>query len=351
MFLLVGFQVPAPAPVQTPSIIFDGASFHVRGLGKEVVEPLAGDLPPSRVTYRKDDSFAVWDSRGLSVRHRSFTLSTRLPEIALTPKLFPKEEIVANRAMIARGERFKEATALSGSRRIGDEVFFLVRWDDKSGKPWLEALVRVNLKLAKPKPELIGRFDGLSVARTLLDDQLVLIGASPAAFVRSETGAWGVGLLDRAKGEFAFNPLGQGLRSAIALSPRLALAMEDTGYGKVRVVRIDLVTGARRDVAELSGAPTFIDRETPALALVPTNLGDALRNLETGAQMSLPAKPVIRRTNAGILVWNEGQAETCTLYSPERFLKLASAAKVVGQKPNPAESVQQSKPTKRIPPP
>jgi len=346
IFLLVGLQgQPQTAAAASPSVTFDGSGFHVRGLGKEVVEPLVAAAAPDHVTYRKDDAFAVWDSRGLSVRHRSFNMSTRLPEIALTPKLFTKEQIIETREAVEKGERSKEASALSGSRRIGDEVYFLVRWDDKAGKPWLEALVRVNLTLAKPKPELVGRFDGFSVASGAIDDQLVLVGASPAAFVKGEAGAWGVGSLDRAKGEFGFRPLGQGLRSATILSPRLALAMEDTGYGKVRVARIDLVSGARRDIAEVPGVPTLVDGQLPALAMISTNLGPALRNLETGAQVMLPVKPEVRRTSAGILVWGQGKPESCSLYSPERFLKLASVGKAAEPK-----QVEQSKPTKRIPP-
>ncbi len=335
--------------MQTPFISFDGESFHVRGLGREVVEPLATPVSVEQMTYRKDDAFAVWDSRGLSVRHLDFSMSTRLPEIALTPKLFSREQIIANRELIAKGERSKDSNALSGSRRIGDEVYFLVRWDDKTGKPWLEALVRVNLKLAKPKPELVGKMDGFSVATGKIDDQLVLVGASPAAFIKNESGAWGVGALDRTSSEFTFRPLGSGLRSVTALSPRLAIAMEDTGYGKIRVVRIDLVSGARRDIAELPGVPTLVDTAAPALVTVSSNLGPALRNLETGAEMSLPAKPAVRRTSAGILVWNVGQPETCALYSPERFLKLASAGKPDPKATQPAKS-EQSKPTKRIPP-
>jgi hypothetical protein len=211
-------------------------------------------------------------------------------------------------------------------------------------------LVRINLVHPKPKPELVGRFDGFTAAKGTIDDQLVLIGASPAAFVKGETGSWGVGLLDRAKTEFSFRVLGQGLQSVTPLTARLALAMEDTGYGKTRIARIDLVTGSRRDLAELAGAPAFVDAEAPPLVTVATNLGVALRNLETGVQMTLPDKPNVRRTEAGILVWTQGKPDTCSLYSPERFLKLASLVKVTEKKRGEPKAIEQSKPTKRIPP-
>lgn len=349
--LALGLQSVPPQeaktpPAQVPSVVFDGSGFRLKGLGKEVTEPLASPVSTTKVTYRRDDAFAVWDARGLSVRHRTFTMSTRLPEIAVTPKLFAKEDILVTKELVEKGERTREATALSGSRRLGDEVFFLVRWEEKSGKPWLEALVKVNLKQDKPKPELVGRFGGFTAARGQVDDQLVLVAGSPAAFVRTEDGKWGVSSYNRETNAFAFTPLGQSLRAATTLSPRLAIAMEDTGYGRVRVARIDLTTAARRDVAELVGEPKFVDSGVPPLAIVPTNLGLALRNLDTGVQMLLPEKPVVRRTDAGILVWAEGEPKSAALYSPERFLKLAVAAAPPATK----STTEQSKPTKRIPP-
>jgi hypothetical protein len=329
-----------------PTLTLDKVGFTAVALGKTAKEPLvAAAQTTDRVTYRKDDAFAVWDSRGLSIRHGSFVMSSRLVEVAVTPKLFSREEILETQAAIATKDRKKEASALSGSRRIADEAYFLLRWDDKAGKPWLEALVRVNLSQAKPKPELVGKFEGRSMAKGAIDDKLVLIGTSPAAFTKNADGSWGLATFDRLKKEFAFKTLGQSLLDAVTLSPRLALAMEKTDYGKVRVTRMDLVTGARRDLAELSGEPAFLDAGLPPLVRVPTNLGPALRNLETGVQMNLPAKPVVRRTPAGIIVWPEGKPELGALYSPERFLRLATVGKVAA----PAETGQS--PVKRTPPP
>jgi len=357
LLLLLGQTTP-------PALILDRDVFVVRGLGKEVREPVVRhEEPESKASYRKDDAFAVWDSRGISVRHGSFAYSSKLPEVALTPKLFTKEEIIANRDAIAKGDLAKEASALSGSRRIGDEVFFLVRWDDKAGKPWLEALVKVNLGLAKPKPELVGRFEGMTPGGVAVDDQLMVAPAGPqgtpvlSALVRKTDATWGLATYDRLEKVFAFKSFGSGLLKAFPISSRLVLAMEATDYGKVRVARVDLTTGSRRELAELPGSPAFIDAEAPPLVKVPTNLGFALRNLETGVQLNLPDKPVVRRTQAGILVWQDGKPEGAALYSPERFLRLATATKASTQ-PKPVEQAkppqkarEQSKPTVRKKPP
>jgi hypothetical protein len=224
-------------------------------------------------------------------------------------------------------------------------VYFLARWVDSGGATWLEALVKVNLKLPKPKPELVGKFDGFTVAKAAVDDQLLLLGSSPAAFVSRPDRGWGVGTFDRAKKAFAFQPLGLDLMDAIALSPRLALAMEKTDYGKVRVSRFDLVTGARRDVAELDGKPTFVDSSVPPLARVPTNLGEALRNLETGVQLMLPQNAIVRRTPAGLIIWPSRKPQLAALFAPERFLKLASV------KAAPPAETEQGSPTAHKPPP
>ena len=83
------------------------------------------------------------------------------------------------------------------------------------------------------------------------------------------------------------------------------------------------------------------------MAIVPTNLGPALNNLDTGAELLLPDKPMVKRTAAGMLVWSTGKPSACVLYSPERFVKLAVAAPDKVEKPAVRD---QSKPTKRIPP-
>lgn len=357
LLLLLGQTAP-------PALILDRDVFVVRGLGKEVREPVVRqDEPESKASYRKDDAFAVWDARGITVRHGSFAYSSKLPEVALTPKLFSKEEIIAHRDAIAKGDLAKDASALSGSRRIADDVFFLVRWDDKEGKPWLEALVKVNLGLSKPKPELVGKFEGMTPGGVPVDDQLLVAPAGPqgnpvlSALVRKADSTWGLATYDRLEKVFGFRAFGSGLLKAFPISSRLVLAMEATDYGKVRVARVDLTTGSRRELAELPGSPAFVDAEAPPLVKVATNLGLALRNLETGVQLNLPDKPVVRRTQAGILVWQDGKPEAAALYSPERFLRLATATKASAP-PKPADqakpapkSGEQSKPTVRKKPP
>ncbi len=317
----------AAAQAETPSLTLEDGNFIIRALGKEVrepVTPMTAAVSATHVVYRKNDAFAVWDARGLSVRHAQFTMTTMLPEVALTPKLFAKGEIIANRELIAKGERSKNASALSGSRRLGDEVYFLVRWEDKTKKPWLEALVKVNLKNPKPKPELVGKFDGLTVSHKPIDDRLIFIGDQLGAFVRKADDTWGTATVK--DGKFSIAPGGTALVDATMLSGRTAIVCEATTYGKTRIARMDLTSGARRDLAEVTGLPELVDGNMPPLAVVPTNLGPALRNLDTAAQVGLPANPMIRRTGAGILIFPTGKPEEAALYSPERFLKLATVA-------------------------
>lgn len=320
-------QVAQATPPSSPALIVESTGFLVRALGKEHREPFELPATPAdgKITYRKDDAFAVWDSRGLSIRHGSFTFSTRLPEVAVTPRLFQTAEIEATKAAIAKGTRKREADRLIGSRRVGNEVYFWVAWDEKGGKPWLEALVKVNLGNAKPKPELIGRFEGFSLGMDPAD--ALLIGEQALIGVTRKADAWGVARYGLESKLFTFEPKGQSLAEAMALSGRTLLLSEITTYKKTRIVRYDIPTDSMRAIAEVTGKVSLVDGERPPLAVVQTNLGPALRNFETGVQATLPKDALVRRTPAGILIWPKGKPEEAAVYSPERFLRLARATK------------------------
>ena len=140
-------------------------------------------------------------------------------------------------------------------------------------------------------------------------------------------GQWGVARFGLESKLFTFEPKGQALAEAMALSGRTLLLSEITTYKKTRVVRYDIPTDAMRPLAEVTGKVTLVDGERPPLAVVQTNLGPALRNFETGVQTTLPADAIVRRTPAGILIWPKGKPQEGAVSSPERFLRLARATK------------------------
>lgn len=314
-------------PPAGPSLILESSGFLVRALGREHREPFAKPAasPDDKITYRRDEAYAVWDARGLSVRQGAFTYTTRLPEVSLTPRLFTTAEIEATKVAIAKGDRKRDADRMIGSRRIGNDVYFWLGWTEKSGQPWLEALVKVNLTAEKPKPELVGRFDGFALG--LRASESLMIGEQALVVLTKRGSEWGIGRFGLESKLFTFEPKGQGASEAMALSGRTLLLSEITSYNKTRIVRYDIPTDSMRPVAEVSGKATLVDGERPPLAIIQTNLGPALRNFETGVQTSLPADAVVRRTPAGILIWPKSKPEEGSVFSPERFLRLARATK------------------------
>src|SRR5579862_5160176 len=172
--------------------LFEG-SFVVRQ-GSEVTRvPIK---PPESkpllvVLYRRDKNFAVWDDRGLTLRAGKVAHSYRLAEISVTPKLFSKQEIQKTIDLIHKGMRHKEADSLSGSRRLGKNVYFLARWTDHDKKPWLEALVQVDLSQRHPAPVLLGRFEGFTTADARISDKMFVANGHLCAATRRDHD-WGI---------------------------------------------------------------------------------------------------------------------------------------------------------------
>jgi len=310
----------------SPSISLVSEAIVVRVGDKEHREPIRAteEAEDLRTSYRKDETYVSWGAEGLRIKKGSYEKVSRLPDIALTPKLFSKEEIIKTRSLIEQGQREKEASSMSGSTRIGDYVYFLLRWTDLDGVTWLEALVSVKLTDPKPLPVLLGRFDGTSLSQRATDDRLFPFGESVGVFSTRQDGKWGLATYHRKTNKFDFKEYGRGLADYIPISGKMFLIAEDSGYGKVVIARIDLNTGSRRNLMEANGEVSLVDRQRPFLAEIRTNLGPAIQNMETGCIMAIPAQAAVRRTPFGILTWPPGKPEQAALYSFERFMKLAT---------------------------
>src|ERR1051325_6044644 len=70
-------------------------SFIVRYNGKRAEVPLQVPRPKPalNVSFRKNQNFAVWDDRGLTIRIGKQVKSLRLEEFAVSPRIFTKAEI------------------------------------------------------------------------------------------------------------------------------------------------------------------------------------------------------------------------------------------------------------------
>ncbi len=319
---------PAPKPAP-PQLDYRNEQFAILRDGKTVRVPLkrTAPAPKKAVLYRSENTFAVWDERGLTTRTGQRVLSSRLKEIATTPKIFTKEQILETTEKARAGTRSLEATSLSGSLRVGPYVYFMPRWEDRDGTPWLEALVRVDLREDRPKAQFLGRFEGLSLSREPLGEEIFGYQGKLYAVTRQPEGAWGRSAYDPASGTFSFAPVGHRLEGYIRVSPAVGIYRERTTYGPMRVGRHYLQR--RKDLFETHALIKGIDADTygpegAILVSLSENGKALLRNAETGAEMALPASSAYRASSAGVVVWAPwDRPRAAWLYDPARWEVLA----------------------------
>lgn len=312
-----------------PSLSFENDRFLVQKNKTVETVPvrLPKDPPKERVNFRRDNKFAVWDDRGLTIRVGKKVHSTKLTDIATSPKVQTREEIRAALDAMKRHDRRKQVTGLSGAVRVGTDVYFLVRWDTKKGTPWLEVLVKVDLAAKAPTPSLVGKFSGFSLGEGTQDDKLFLLGGRPAAITRGKE-AWGIARYDVKEQKASFDDLGKSLVSYIPLTNRLIAFVEKTTHGTVLVGRADLITLSRKEFMEDRGTVKFLDSQQPPIAIVTGPNGGKLHNTDSGAELSLEGSFAARRTQSGIVVWTPYQNPTqAWLYDPTRWDSVAKWAK------------------------
>ena len=267
-----------------PALGFAKGIFTVSLGGRTARVAAIEEAPASResVAFRRNDRYAVWDERGLTIRGDKGSVSTRLEDLTVSPRLFGKDAIRQNLALFKTGARSKGADALSGAVRIGTGVYLLPRWTDAKGGTWLETLVRVDLDEENPKPKLVGRFAGTTLAYLPIDDELTATDSRPVAIVRTATN-WGVAASLPVAKEFGYIPLGTDLRWLVGTG-----YAERTAYGTTIVGTVDRRTMVRTMRLETRADP--VTPVGPEARIVTFELGDStvVADTRTGAQLELP---------------------------------------------------------------
>ena len=277
----------------------------------------------SLVRFRRGDTYTVWDKRGMSLRNGNWIYDTRFKELAVSPKLFSKQEIHKTLELVKTGQRNQEAFALSGALRLGTDAFFLPRWIDKKGFTWLEAMVRVDLTSKHPKPVLVGRLPGQSMASGSVDHQLFPLGAQPAIVVRQGSN-WGVAAYDPILDEFTYTNIGERLRAYSQLGGKGIAYIEAVEGGLLRLGLADMVTASRRDVLEDRGSIRLLDTYHPFCAVITGSGPATIRNMTSGAALTMPEGSEVQRTMFGVLMsWPKGAPKHAVLLDPERWDRLA----------------------------
>lgn len=321
LLLVLNTQTPKPVVLR-----YEVDSFVISGgtATEPLRVPIQEDASEIRTSYRKDETSVYWDAIGLHIDQSNTVRTFKLEDIALTPKLFSKPQILETRELIAQGKRKREASTLSGSARVGNYVYFLPCWRDNSGKPWLEALVRVSLVNKNAKPELIGKFEGLSLAQGNIDKQLSPTANGLSVIVRTDS-QWGQATYTIESSKFLFKSRGDGSLVAYENVPGVGhLIAERMPYGKT-LTSLLRQNGSKDEFLESKGDVKFVGTNRPYASVIQTNLGLALQNLESGQTVNLPQKAVVRQTPRGFLVWREDKPEAATLYGLDRLQVIANS--------------------------
>jgi hypothetical protein len=309
---------------QVPSLQVVGNKINVTIGGK--IETVNSDEDPMResapdhIAFRRDNRYAVWDNRGLTVRDGTKVSSTKLGDIAVSPRAFPHDQIVKNLELFKSKKRSKDSDSLSGSTRLGTKCYFVPRWTDKEGQTWLEALVMVDLAESNPKPKFLGSFKGFSSSYKPIDDKLFVV-KDQLSIVSKQAETWGVSTYDDNQSTFEFNPLGSNLVSYF----RGGYFLESTSYGTYIVGQIDLGTGIRKNLFETRSKSVELS-DGSSLAVLRNKDNTIVKNLKTGGQVTHSANAYVSSINNYVLIWTKNSRTTAWLYEPVRWTAVATAA-------------------------
>lgn len=332
--LVAWFAISAPAlQAELPvKIAVRGNDFRLTTLTKSDQIPIRTSTlesdkpkqwPAGRVMFRKDDAYAVWDSRGLTTRKGDWVHTSQLTEIPVSPKIFTRDEIVQTNLLVQGGARKRQASGLSGAFRVGSKVYFLFRWETE-GERWLEALSVVDLADERPKSRLAGRFAGLSLDVNPGENRLFLHEGKLAVWMKTDE-YWGLETFEPDSETFDSKRLGGMLESAGMASDKLGWFVERTSHPSRVLGRFHTSLLHRRDLVETRGSVRLMDARSPWIAVVHDDPGVYLQNLETGSRLRLPADPGFRWSSFGVVVWSPRiKPKSATLYDPARWTRLGA---------------------------
>jgi hypothetical protein len=306
-----------------PTLKVEGKTINVGIEGKSYAfdseaDPTTEAVVP-HIAYRRDQRWAVWDDRGLTVRDGKVAVTTKLEDISVSPRAFSRDEILKSLEMFKVGKRKKNSDSLSGAIRLGSKCYFLPRWTDTDGKAWLEALIEVDLNQANPRPKFLGRFKGFTSALKPIDDRLFLV-RNRLSIVSSESGTWGLASYLDNSGAFEFSPLGTNLISYF----RGGYFLESTTYNTYIVGQIDLGSGLRKNLFETRSKLVDL-KDGSSVAVIRQKGSTIVKNLKTGGQITTDGNAYVAPVDKYVLVWTKEKRTSAYLYEPVRWTAVATA--------------------------
>lgn len=313
---------------QTATITYIDGAFELKTQAqslKVATERYVGPppFPSDNVTLSYAGRQISFDAKGLGIRQGAAFGYSRLPSLAMTTKLFGNAEIKETKEKITSGVREAGFSALSGFEYVGSTLYLLLRWEEKNGTPWMEALVGIDLSKQQLQPALIGRFDGMSYATGRVDDRLEFRDGRLAAFTVKGT-EWGMASIVPENGAKTFTSFGPKAASARPIpGGSKAIGLSPSGYGTTLVTLVDLGTSAWRMAAEIRGQIRGVVE--PNVLHWREGSQNVYTNLETGAELRPGWDPVPVHTSLGLLMWSPSvNPDKAFLYDTESFRVVGS---------------------------
>ncbi len=313
------------------SLTFDNGSFVIKSAAKtEQVStipkkpPLDSEEKSFRLYYH--DVIVTFDQRGLSIGSPGKMLSSKFSSFSTSKRLFEPAEIAKTEAAIRAGTRKREASGLSGYVLDGSTLYTLIRWDEKSGDPWFEVVVSVDLESDNPEFAYAGRFRGFTTARGRVGDRLSMVGGKLVALTETLEG-FGISTLDPKTGDARFKAVGPKVQDGrLVPGAARAVTIDKTRSGSYRLGVVDTDKWTYRQAAEIRG--TIIGLHAPCLVQYKDRKGQMVLNLESGAEIPLPLDCKMVSVSDGLLVWAPAKNPTvAVIYVPTSFRTLARWSK------------------------
>ncbi|MDI9636704.1 hypothetical protein QPK87_09795 [Kamptonema cortianum] len=310
-----------------PTITLQDGVFSVKGADGEVEVPIqtgggAMNEAAGRLWLPVAGRVVTFDHYGVGIRENNKLSTSTYPEIATTSKLFTKDEADEINRSVAREERTLDLAALSGWEKVGSKAYLLLRWEMKSGEPWLEALLELDLSTRTPIAKLLGRFEGFSYARGRVNDKLVHENGELLVLTRIGEDVR-VCAYSIAKGEFRYESVGQGIGDLKLIEgSQFGLCIGKSPAGTVLVSLIDRKRAQIREAAEVRG--TILGAYAPSLLHFFDGSSYHLRNLDSASELNVPKDCGIASAGDGVLIWTpKVRPMSAGLYSPSSFRLLA----------------------------
>ena len=293
---LIAFTAVASQQVDKPTLTVYQGNFVLRESDRTARTPIE-PVPrkgPLALAFRKNETWVVWDDRGLSIRVGNKIRSMRMEEQATSPRIQTRSEILSALEDFKSKRRNKGANAISGAKRIGRYVYFVLRWDDSKRNPWLETLTRVDLEAKTPKPEFLLKLPGPSMGRLAIDDMLSIRGGKLAIAVQRKD-FWGYSKFNPETNKPEFERMGTELLEAWPSG----ITVATSSYGPTQV------SASNGQVFGEAYSPmSLLDDRAPLTAFTRVGANTVLRFLSSGAVLEMPGAWQASRLADRVVVWS-----------------------------------------------